>query len=102
MATNNFNTILSLVDEVHKHIFQAQAIAGLVSRSSDWRARSILQLPWAVLSWSVIDKTGESIKIGDHITITITDVRDAQVWIGIEAPTAIPVLREEVYQRINK
>lgn len=45
-------------------------------------------------------KTGESIKIGDHVTVKILSVRAGQVKIGIEAPKETPVYREEIYERI--
>ena len=47
-------------------------------------------------------RADESLFIGDDIKITILDIRGGQVRIGITAPEAIKVHREEVYQRINK
>ena len=44
----------------------------------------------------------ESIVIGDNIIITIVDVRGDKVRLGIDAPTEIPVHREEIYQAIQK
>ena len=44
---------------------------------------------------------GESIRIGDDITLTVLDVRDNQVRIGIKAPKEVPVHREEIYQKIQ-
>lgn len=42
-------------------------------------------------------KEGESLVIGDDITITVTEIKsDTQIKIGIEAPADIPVLREEL------
>jgi carbon storage regulator len=46
-------------------------------------------------------KTGESINIGNDITITVLGVSGQQVRIGINAPKEIPVHREEVLQRIQ-
>lgn len=44
---------------------------------------------------------GESITIGDDITITVTDVRQYQVRVGIDAPVGVPVHRQEIYERIR-
>lgn len=44
----------------------------------------------------------ESIIIGDHIVITIVDIRGDKVRLGIEAPTEIPVHRQEVYEAIQR
>lgn len=46
-------------------------------------------------------KVGESINIGDDITITILGVSGQQVRIGINAPKDVTVHREEIYQRIQ-
>lgn len=46
-------------------------------------------------------KRDESIIIGDHIKITIVDVRGDQVKVGIDAPRSIPVHREEIYKEIQ-
>lgn len=44
----------------------------------------------------------ESIVIGDNIVITIVDVRGDKVRLGIDAPTEIPVHRQEVYDAIQR
>ncbi len=44
----------------------------------------------------------ESIIIGDEIVITIVDIRGDKVRLGIEAPTEIPVHRQEVYEIIQR
>ncbi len=44
----------------------------------------------------------ETIMIGDEIEITIVDVRGDKVRVGINAPTAIPVHRKEVYDAIKR
>ncbi len=41
-------------------------------------------------------KTGQSIQIGDNITITITRVGGNQVRLGIDAPLATPIRRAEL------
>jgi len=43
----------------------------------------------------------ESIMIGDHIQITVVDVRGDKVRLGIDAPMTVPVHRKEVYDAIK-
>jgi carbon storage regulator len=45
-------------------------------------------------------KSGESIVVGENITVTILEVCGTQVKIGIEAPKDIRIYRQEVYERI--
>jgi carbon storage regulator len=44
----------------------------------------------------------ETIMIGDHIEITVVDIRGDKVRLGINAPTAVPVHRKEVYEAIKQ
>lgn len=44
----------------------------------------------------------ETIMIGDHIEVTVVDVRGDKVRIGINAPTSVAVHRKEVYDAIKK
>jgi carbon storage regulator len=44
----------------------------------------------------------ESIHIGDNIVITIVDVRGDRVRLGIQAPSDIPVHRQEIYETIAR
>jgi carbon storage regulator len=44
----------------------------------------------------------ESIIIGDDIVVTIVDIRGDKVRLGIQAPTEIPVHRQEVYEAIQR
>jgi carbon storage regulator len=46
--------------------------------------------------------SGQSIKVGDDISLTVLGVQGNQVRIGIEAPRAVSVHREEVYRRIQE
>ena len=46
-------------------------------------------------------RIGETLKIGDEIEITILGVKGNQVRVGVNAPKAVPVYREEVYERIR-
>ena len=47
-------------------------------------------------------KVGESVLIGNDISITILSVRGNQVKVGVEAPKEVSVHREEIYQRIKQ
>ncbi len=44
----------------------------------------------------------ESIMIGDDIVLTIVDIRGDKVRLGIQAPTHVPVHRQEVYEAIKR
>ena len=44
----------------------------------------------------------ESIMIGDNIVVTIVDIRGDKVRLGINAPSEIPVHRQEVYEAIRR
>jgi carbon storage regulator len=44
----------------------------------------------------------ETIMIGDDIVITIVDIRGDKVRLGIQAPTHVPVHRQEVYEAIKR
>jgi len=46
-------------------------------------------------------KLGETIRIGNEIKITILDANRTQIKVGIDAPPAITVHREEVYRMIR-
>jgi len=45
-------------------------------------------------------KSGESIRLGDEIVITVMEVEKGRVRIGIDAPARVTVHREEVYERV--
>ncbi|CAM3888203.1 carbon storage regulator CsrA [Avibacterium volantium] len=47
-------------------------------------------------------KVGESLLIGDEISITILSVRGNQIKVGVNAPKEVSVYREEIYQRIRE
>ena len=47
-------------------------------------------------------RIGESIIIGDQVTVTILNTRSNQVRLGINAPDDISIHREEVHQRIQE
>jgi carbon storage regulator len=47
-------------------------------------------------------KVGESIQIGDEVTVTVLGVKGNQVRIGVDAPKDVAVFREEIFQRIKR
>ena len=46
-------------------------------------------------------KLNESFFIGDHVKVTVLEIRGNQVKLGIDAPKSIAVNREEIYKRIQ-
>ncbi len=46
-------------------------------------------------------KSGESIRIGDGIIVTVLDQAGGQVKVGITAPPQVPIHREEIYLKIK-
>ncbi len=47
-------------------------------------------------------RVGETIVIGDDVTVTVLGVKGNQVRLGVNAPHDLPVHREEIYERIQQ
>ena len=46
-------------------------------------------------------RVGETLMIGDEVTVTVLGVKGNQVRLGVNAPRTIAVHREEIYERIK-
>ena len=47
-------------------------------------------------------RVGETVMIGNDVTVTILGVKGNQVRVGINAPKNVAVHREEIYERIRR
>ncbi len=47
-------------------------------------------------------RVGETLMIGDEVTVTILGIKGQQARVGINAPKSVSVHREEVYGRIKR
>ncbi len=47
-------------------------------------------------------RVGETLMIGDEVTVTVLGVKGNQIRVGVNAPKDVAVHREEIYERIRK
>ncbi len=47
-------------------------------------------------------RVGETVMIGDNVTVTVLGVKGNQVRVGVNAPREIAVHREEIFERIKR
>ena len=47
-------------------------------------------------------RVGETLMIGDDVSVTVLGVKGNQVRIGVNAPRDVSVHREEIYERIKR
>jgi len=46
-------------------------------------------------------RVGETVVIGDEVTVTVLGIKGNQVRIGVKAPKNVAVHREEIFERIR-
>ena len=47
-------------------------------------------------------RVGETLMIGDNVTVAVLGTKGSQVRLGVNAPRDVSVHREEIYERIQK
>jgi carbon storage regulator len=47
-------------------------------------------------------RVGEGITIGTNIRVVVVEMKGGQVRLGIEAPTNVPIHRDEIYAKVRE
>lgn len=47
-------------------------------------------------------RVGESVRIGDDVTVTVLDIRGEVIRVGIQAPASVTVHRDELYRELRR
>lgn len=47
-------------------------------------------------------RVGETVMIGEDVTVTVLRVKGNQVRLGVDAPKSVSVQREEIFHRIKR
>ena len=69
-----------------------------VARATGQRSRAEKELAMLILTRRV----GETVVIGDNVTVTVLGVKGNQVRLGVNAPREVAVHREEIFERIKR
>lgn len=51
---------------------------------------------------SLARRPGQKIRIGEDIVVVVREVRGRQVKLGIDAPSHVRVLREEIFEELSR
>lgn len=46
-------------------------------------------------------RVGETLMVGDEVTVTVLAIKGNQIRLGIDAPKTVDIYREEIYRRIQ-